>query len=199
MVGLVGGGGFLIHHLLKKESGNGDGGKISPKINRKDQYYYENINIIQSQKTQDNESCINKLISFINSKNNDFLGEIVYIPSGGEHYFKNFNGFSYNGLKWRGHWIEINEGLIKKVGLSKGNSWVEEFFDKLRGGSKIIDMEFEHFCDNLFRIFFDDKVYSIRFKTEENGEVLEFTSGNTKDYCTGRQDCYAVYLVGKGE
>lgn len=201
LVGLVGGGGFLIHHLLKKESSNGDGGKKLSKINPKDEYYNYNIKIIESYRKQVNESCINKLISFINSKNNDFLGEIVYIPSGGEHYFKNFNGFSYNGLKWRGHWIEINEGLIKKVGLSKGNSWVEEFFDKLRGGSKIINMEFEHFfdSDNLFRIFFDDKVYSIRFMTEEKREVLEFTSVNTKDYSTGRQDRYAVYLVGKCE
>lgn len=201
LVGLVGGGGFLIHHLLKKESGNGDGGKKLSKINPKDEYYNYNIKIIESYRKQVNESCINKLISFINSKNNDFLGEIVYISSGGKHYLKNFNGFGYHGVKWREHWIEINEGVIKKLGLSKGNSWVEEFFDKLRGGSKIIDMAFEHFSDsdNLFRIFFDDKVYSIHFRTEEKGEVLEFISVNTKDYSTGGRWDYAIYLVGKGE
>ena len=141
LVGLVGGGGFLIHHLLKKESGNGDGGKISPKINRKDQYYYENINIIQSQKTQDNESCINKLISFINSKNNDFLGEIVCISSGGEYYFKSFNGFSYNGLKWHEHWKELDANVIAAKGVAKGSSWVEKFFDDLRGNMKIEKLE----------------------------------------------------------
>ena len=150
LVGLVSVGGFLIHHLLKKESGGDKGNKETKpvKINQKGQYYDENIKMITENDVMDKEQ-LDKFIGFINSKNNDFLGEIVCILSGGEHYFKNFNGFSYDGVEWREHWKELDANVIAAKGVTKGSSWVEKFFDDLRGNMKIEKLE-RNGCNDCF-------------------------------------------------
>lgn len=208
--GIVGGV-FLINYLVnnKKEKGDDESNKKTnpAKVNQKGQYYDENIKMlteniifISNKNLKVDKKYSDKLIGFINSKNNDFLGEVVEIGiDDGQHYFKNFNGKNYWGLKWQQNWIDIDASVIKKAELATGNSWVEELFDRLRGSSKITKCKYWVNASE-FEIFFNDKVYRILFKTENVGDVLKFYICDAKNYRSGKYDREAVCLVGrKGE
>ena len=136
LVGLIGGGGFLIHHLLKKESSNGDGDKKSPKINKKGRYYDENIRMIIGQCGM-SEGCVNKLISFINDTSYGFLNVIKKLEMNSNWYVDK----QKCEVKWLNHWKELDANVIAAKGVAKGNSWVEKFFDDLRGNMKIEELE----------------------------------------------------------
>lgn len=107
-----------------------------------------------------------RLIGFIKSKDNSLLDDIssVYVPDE-EKMYGNENR-------------PLNDAIIKKAGVTKGNSWVERFFDDLRCKSKIYKIEKKD--ENHCLIYIDEKSWvGFRFVTafnsdgDESGEEFE--------------------------
>lgn len=183
LVGLVGGGGFLIHHLLKKESGGDKGNKETKpvKINQKGQYYDENIKMITENNVMDKEQ-LDKFIDFIKSQDNSFLEQIVLYSSADEHYIrKNLKNEIWDAGIWNGEVTlkrffggnarELSDDVIRQKKISEGVPWVNKFFNDLRGSAKIESIE----CCKYYSCFVT--VGGVKYKVEihNKGEYQDFS------------------------
>lgn len=146
------GGGILAKYLLddKKEKSDDEGDKKLPKINQKGQYYNDNVKEIKEQSKMGKDQ-VDKFISFVDSKDDSFLEQIVVYSLGNEHYRKISNGCVWDSGVWNGNVLlarfnggdcsELSDDVIKQKKISEGVPWVNKFFDNLRGNAKIEKVE----------------------------------------------------------
>ena len=153
VIGVIGGG-FLIDYFVsnKKQKGDGEGkgNKKSPKIKQKGQYYNDNVKEIKEQSKMGKDQ-VDKFISFVDSKDDSFLEQIVVYSLDNEHYRKISNGCVWDDGEWKGdvplaHFnggdcSELSDDVIKQKKISEGVPWVNKFFNDLRGNAKIEKVE----------------------------------------------------------
>ena len=181
-------------HLLYDEKVEDEKGEIKIKDEikikaevEKGPYWQYNLSIIKDDKTHnyplDKSEVIKVLERIMDYTNESFLLELTGITKAythknspnnkhGEGIDSNFGDkktpYSISGVETK----QLTDEIKGNFGVSKGNSWVEKFFDDLRGNKKIIKAGRE--CGGCIYFKFDgDSFYY---------EVIFFNGGIFDDY-----------------